>query len=126
MPRTQINVSGLYAALDAVREHRKLSWRQMAREVGVSPSTFSRLANKQKPDVDAFLAMVRWLKVPAERFMIDDEDEEAAREAPELMAELAPLLRARQDLNSEDKKYLEELIGAAMRRFSAERASRDE
>ncbi len=125
VPRTQINVSGLYAALDAVREHRKLSWRQMAREVGVSPSTFSRLANKQKPDVDAFLAMVRWLKVPAERFMIDEEDE-AAREAPELMAELAPLLRARQDLNSEDKKYLEELIGAAMRRFSAERASRDE
>jgi transcriptional regulator with XRE-family HTH domain len=125
MPRTQINVAGLYAALDAVREHRKLSWRQMAREVGVSPSTFSRLANKQKPDVDAFLAMVRWLSVPAERFMIDDE-EEAAREEPELMAELAPLLRARQDLNSEDKRYLEELIGAAMRRFTAERASRDE
>ena len=66
--------AGLYAALDAVREHRKLSWRQMAREVGVSPSTFSRLANKQKPDVDAFLAMVRWLSVPAERFMIDEEE----------------------------------------------------
>ena len=42
------------------------------------------------------------------------------------MAELAPLLRARQDLNSEDKKYLEELIGAAMRRFTAERAARDD
>ena len=122
MPRTQINVLALYAALDAVREHRKLSWRQLAREVGVSPSTFSRLANRQKPDVDAFLAMVRWLSVPAERFMIDDE--ETAHQEPELMAELAPLLRARQDLNSEDKKYLEELIGAAMRRFTAERAER--
>ncbi len=124
MPRTQINVPALYAALDAVREHRKLSWRQLAREVGVSPSTFSRLANRQKPDVDAFLAMVRWLSVPAERFMIDDE--ETARQEPELMAELAPLLRARQDLNSEDKKYLEELISAAMRRFTAERAARDD
>jgi hypothetical protein len=90
----------------------------------VSPSTFSRLANRQKPDVDAFLAMVRWLKVPAERFMVNDD--EAAREEPELMAELAPLLRARQDLNSEDKKYLEELIAAAMRRFTAHRASQDE
>jgi transcriptional regulator with XRE-family HTH domain len=124
MPRTQINVPALYAALDAVREHRKLSWRQLAREVGVSPSTFSRLANRQKPDVDAFLAMVRWLSVPAERFMIDDQ--ETAHQEPELMAELAPLLRARQDLNSEDKKYLEELIGAAMRRFTAERAARDD
>jgi transcriptional regulator with XRE-family HTH domain len=124
MARAQINVPGLYAAMDAVREHKKLSWRQLAREIEVSPSTFSRLANRQKPDVDAFLAMVRWLKVPAERFMTDDD--EATREEPELMAELAPLLRARQDLNSEDKKYLEELIGAAMRRFTAERAARNE
>lgn len=124
MPRAQINVLGLYAALDAVRASRGVSWRQLAREVGVSPSTFSRLANRQKPDVDAFVAMVRWLKVPAERFMIDHE--EPASGEPELMAELAPLLRARKDLNSEDKKYLEELIGAAMRRFTAERVSRDE
>ena len=90
MPRTQINVPGLYAALDAVREHLGLSWRRLAREVGVSPSTFSRLANQQKPDVDAFVAMVRWLKVPAERFMLD-EDDAPPREEPELMAELAPL-----------------------------------
>lgn len=115
---------GLYAALDAVREHRGLSWRQLAREVEVSPSTFSRLANRQKPDVDAFAAMVRWLNVPAERFMIGEDA--AVGEEPELMAELAPLLRARKDLDAEDKKYLEELIGAAMRRFTAERAVRDE
>jgi transcriptional regulator with XRE-family HTH domain len=124
MPQTHVNVSGLYAALDAVREHKNLSWRQLAREVGVSPSTFSRLANKQKPDVDAFVAMVRWLNVPAERFMTDGE--EASSEQPDLMAELAPLLRARKDLNSDDRKYLEELVGSAMRRFTAERASRDE
>jgi transcriptional regulator with XRE-family HTH domain len=124
MPQTHVNVSGLYAALDAVREHKKLSWRQLAREVGVSPSTFSRLANNQKPDVESFLAMVRWLNVPAERFMTDGE--QVSHEQPDLMAELAPLLRARKDLNSEDKRYLEELIGAAMRRFTAERASRDE
>ena len=62
MPQTQINVPALYAALDAVRESKGMSWRQLAREVQVSPSTFSRLANKQKPDVDAFLALVRWLE----------------------------------------------------------------
>jgi hypothetical protein len=55
-----------------------------------------------------------------------DEDDAPPREEPELMAELAPLLRARKDLNAEDKIYLEELISAAMRRFTAERAARDE
>jgi transcriptional regulator with XRE-family HTH domain len=124
MPQTQINVPALYAALDAVRESRSISWRQLAREVQVSPSTFSRMANRQKPDVDAFLALVRWLKVPAERFMTDADDQD--REEPPLMAELAPLLRARRDLNSGDKKYLEELIGAAMRRFAAEQRAKDE
>lgn len=124
MPQTQIDVVALYAALDAVRESRGISWRQLAREVQISPSTFSRLANRQKPDVDAFVAMVRWLKVPAERFMTDGEDQD--REEPPLMAELAPLLRARRDLNSGDKKYLEELIGAAMRRFAAEQSDKDD
>jgi len=123
MPQTQINVPALYAALDAVRESKGISWRQLAREVQVSPSTFSRLANRQKPDVDAFLALVRWLKVPAERFMTDGDDQD--REEPPLMAELAPLLRARRDLNSGDKKYLEELIGAAMRRFAGEQSAKD-
>jgi transcriptional regulator with XRE-family HTH domain len=123
MPQTQINVPALYAALDAVRESRGISWRQLAREVQVSPSTFSRLANRQKPDVDAFVALVRWLKVPAERFMTDGDDQD--REEPPLMAELAPLLRARRDLNSGDKKYLEELIGAAMRRFATEQTAED-
>jgi len=123
MPQTQMNVPALYAALDAVRESRGISWRQLAREVQISPSTFSRLANRQKPDVDAFVALVRWLKVPAERFMTDGDDQD--REEPPLMAELAPLLRARRDLNSGDKKYLEELIGAAMRRFATEQTAED-
>jgi transcriptional regulator with XRE-family HTH domain len=125
MPRTRIDVPALHAALDAARRSRQrgdLSWRQLAAEVGVSPSTMSRLANGRRPDVDAFVALVRWLGVPAERFMVDDEDAEARE--PELLAQLAPLLRARRDLNSEDVKYLEDLIGAAVRRFASERASR--
>ena len=113
----------LHAALDAARRTKgDLSWRQLAAEVGVSPSTMTRLANNHRPDVDAFAALVRWLGMPAERFMIDDDDSPDPQ--PELLAELAPLLRARRDLNTEDVQYLEELIGAAVRRFATERASR--
>jgi transcriptional regulator with XRE-family HTH domain len=126
MPRTHIDVPALHAALDAARHSKQrgdLSWRQLAAEVGVSPSTMTRLANGHRPDVDAFVALVRWLGVPAESFMVNDEDAEATE--PELLAELAPLLRARRDLNSEDVEYLEDLIGAAVRRFASERASRE-
>lgn len=127
MPRTSIDVNGLYAALDAVREDRGISWRQLAKEIGVSPSTLSRLSNDLKPDVNAFAAMVTWLCMPAEKFMIDEDAAAGSRVAePPLVAELAPLLRARSDLSPDDVKHLEQIIGSAVRRFAAERVPRRE
>jgi transcriptional regulator with XRE-family HTH domain len=124
--RTIVDVVALHAALDAAREGRKLSWRQLAGEIGVSPSTMSRLANGLKPDVNAFAAMVRWLQLPAERFMVDaDRGEQAQQSQPDLVAELAPLLRARKDLTKEDVEHLEQIIGSAVRRFKAGRGTRE-
>ncbi|WP_372672775.1 helix-turn-helix domain-containing protein [Amycolatopsis kentuckyensis] len=40
-----IDVIALHGALDAAREARELSWRQLAKLLDVSPSTMSRLAN---------------------------------------------------------------------------------
>jgi transcriptional regulator with XRE-family HTH domain len=118
--RDRLDTDALYAALDAQRTARKLSWRQLAKEVGVSPSTMTRLANGQRPDVDSFAGLVRWLGQSADTFLVSDD--QAPREEPDLVAQLAPLLRARRDLSDDDAKYLEDLIGVAARRFKAERA----
>jgi hypothetical protein len=40
MARTRINVSAPYAALDAARSERQLSWRQPAATVGARPDSF--------------------------------------------------------------------------------------
>ena len=117
-----VDVKVLYAALDAARMERGLSWRQLAKELGVSPSTLSRLANGLKPDLSAFAKMTMWLRMPAESFYIRGEDQ--STEEPELVAALAPLLRARRDLKREDVEMLEELIGAAAKRFQSEGPSR--
>jgi len=113
-----LNVAALHGALDAERQSRRMSWRQVAREAGISPSTLSRLGNGFKPDVDAFAKLVGWLGVQADKFFVG---EEPVGYRPDLVAELAPLLRARQDLSERDVAYLEDLIGAAVRRFNAER-----
>jgi transcriptional regulator with XRE-family HTH domain len=123
--RTTVDVNKLYAALDAAREAKGMSWRQLAKEIQVSPSTLSRLANDLKPDVNAFAAMVTWLNVPAETFILVPEDEtESEADEPPLLAELAPLLRARKDLHQDDVDHLEELIASAVKRFARERAQR--
>ena len=121
MAKTQIDARALKDSLDQVRMQRKLSWRQLAGEIGVTPSLLSRLRNGYKPDAEGFMTLVRWLGVPAERFLIDDE---APTKQPELMAELAPLLRARKDLDESDIEMLQEVIQATLRRANAKRGER--
>lgn len=121
MTRTKIDVRGLYAALDAERLARKLSWRQLAKEIGVSPSLLSRLGNDLRPDADGFATLVRWLNMPAEQFMIDADGGRPEQPEPDLVTQLAPLLRARKDLDKRDVSYLEDVIRATVRHAQAAR-----
>ncbi|WP_028661931.1 helix-turn-helix domain-containing protein [Saccharomonospora saliphila] len=107
----------LHDALDAQRRARGLSWRQLAEQAGVSPSLLSRMGNGQRPDLDGFIALVQWLGTPAEEFMVGHEPRPDP--APTLEAQLALLLRAREDLSDADKDYLLDIVGATMRRIKA-------
>lgn len=71
MKAKRLDVGALYAALDLIRSHGDLSWRDVARETGCSPSTFSRLAEGRRPDADALCTLVAWLRVPLDRFVVD-------------------------------------------------------
>lgn len=104
--------------MDAARSEADLSWRQVAKELGVSASTISRMAQGLRPDVTAFAAMTTWLRMPAEAFY---ENADRSDAEPDLVASLGPLLRARSDLTERDVSYLEDVIAAAARRFKSER-----
>uniref|UniRef100_UPI003D934105 transcriptional regulator n=1 Tax=Gordonia sp. B7-2 TaxID=3420932 RepID=UPI003D934105 len=121
MAKTTINTAALYSALDAARQSRHLSWRALAGEIGVSPSLLSRLGNGMKPDTDGFATIVAWLRLPAEDFF-EHEDGRSVDDVgePDLMAQLAPLLRARKDLSATDIKYLQQVISATVERARAQ------
>ena len=59
----------LYSALDAERESRGISWKQVAHETGVSVSTITRTRQGGRMEVDGVLALVGWLGAPVERFV---------------------------------------------------------
>jgi len=61
----------LYAALDAQRGARGMTWAQVASETGVSAATITRTRGGGRLEVDGMLAMVRWLDVPVETFVRD-------------------------------------------------------
>jgi transcriptional regulator with XRE-family HTH domain len=122
MAKTRIDARALQGALDHVRMEKGLSWRQLAGQIGVSPSLLSRLRNGYKPDAEGFMTLVGWLGMSAERFLIE---EDSTSPQPQLMAELAPLLRARKDLDETDVEMLEKVIAATLEAVNAKRGERE-
>ena len=119
-PQHRVDVGALHSALWVEKNERGMSWRQLAHECNLSPSTFTRMANGQRPDVDAFAVLVRWLGQPAETFITAGSED--PRPAPDLVDSLAPLLRARKDLTEDDVQDLQALFAAAVAEFRSTRA----
>jgi transcriptional regulator with XRE-family HTH domain len=64
----RFNARALFAALDAQRAARKMTWQQVAAETGVSTSTLTGTKRGGRLEVDGTLAMVRWLGRTIESF----------------------------------------------------------
>ncbi|MFI6103195.1 helix-turn-helix domain-containing protein [Streptomyces sp. NPDC051310] len=63
MSAYQLDVPELYAHLDYKRTQAGRSWRDVAAELGLSRSTFSRLADGHRPDADALVTLIAWLDI---------------------------------------------------------------
>ncbi|GAB3052748.1 hypothetical protein GCM10027053_11130 [Intrasporangium mesophilum] len=114
MSPARLDVNALYLTLDSQRQHRGISWRQVAHESGVGPSTLSRMANGNRPDVDSFASLVHWLGIPAEEFLRFEDD--TARPSPDAVTQaVASLLRADKDLDPETAAAIDDILQAAMR-----------
>jgi transcriptional regulator with XRE-family HTH domain len=112
MAQNQIHVDALVAALDAERSARKFSWRQLAKDAGVSPSTLTRMQQGKSPDVNTFSALTRWLNIPAERFYAETS-QQSAPEDP--LAVISTLLRGKKKMNPKAVAALQELVNAAFK-----------
>ena len=114
MAESRLDVAALYVTLDSERQQRELSWRQVAHEAGVGPSTLSRMAQGNRPDVDSFVALIQWLGLPAEKFMRGG-DARVDQEATVPAQAVASLLRADKNLDPDSAAAIDDILQAAMR-----------
>lgn len=113
MAEKQIDLEALVAAVDAQRQAQGLSWRQVAKEADVSPSTLTRMQQGKLPDVNTFGALVQWLHIPAERFLVRGST--GPKKLPDPMAVASTLLRGKREVSPRAAKALEELVHAAFK-----------
>jgi transcriptional regulator with XRE-family HTH domain len=94
------------ATLDSTRQARRLTWRKVADEAGVSASTLTRLSQGKRPDVDSLGALAHWAGVQTDAFY-------QAHEAPrptEPLAQAMGYLRADPSLGEEGANALEAIL----------------
>lgn len=106
------DAEGFFAALDAVRESRKASWRKVARETGVSASTLTRMGQGRRPDVDSFAALARWANLDP-----DDYFTNTPAEPKDPLAEISVLLRRDANLSEDAAKAIDDLVRATYQRL---------
>ena len=53
----RFDVKAFHAALDGVRQSRAMTWRQVARETGISASSLTSMAQGSRPDIDTVASL---------------------------------------------------------------------
>jgi transcriptional regulator with XRE-family HTH domain len=106
----RFDAEAFFQALDAQRQSRRLTWKQVAAESGVSASTLTRMAQGKRPDVDSLAALVTWSGVDADDFMTGGDEQ---RRGPEPLAMISTYLRSDRHLSPEAARALEAVIKAA-------------
>lgn len=117
MRQAHFDAEAFYRALDNTRENKKLSWKKVAEQAGVSASTLTRLAQGKRPDVDSLAALTGWAGLKADDFMYGARVERVPTSSVD---ELAALFRADPRLSPEDAAAMETILRTAYERFRKE------
>lgn len=105
---------GFFAAIDAERQARKLTWKKVAEEAKVPASTLTRMSQGRRPDIDSLSALCRWSGLNAGDFM---GSRTGKKPRAEPLAQITAHLRADPNLSKEGAKALETLIKTAYEQF---------
>lgn len=110
MPAGKFDGDAFFAALDAQRIARKLTWKKVAEQSDVPASTLTRMSQGRRPDVDSLAALCEWSGLQSEDFVNSPKKKKSK---PESLAMITAHFRADPNLSEEAAKALETLLKTA-------------
>ena len=111
------DAEAFYRALDAERQARKLNWKQIAADSGVSASTLTRMAQGKRPDVDGLAALAAWSGLNADDYIRSEDGKPEA----EPLSKITTYLKSDRNLTPEAATALDEMIKATYERLRQSR-----
>ena len=85
--------------------------RAVAKEIGTSPATLSRIENGSLPDLGTFPKLCKWLGIdPSEILGLDDKPADPTAQEPAQLLTATAHLRAKRQISPELAKALGEMI----------------
>lgn len=103
------DAEGFYEALANTVAARKITWKQLSRETGVSTTTLTRMAQGRSPDAASQAALSAWAGInPADFVKLPKR-----KEAREPLSAALTLLRADPKLKGDAATALEAIVKAA-------------
>ncbi len=120
-----LDYEALYGAINTARLAQNLSWRDLAEMIGTSPSTFTRLAQGRGIDAATFAALISWLRLDANDFILQrSSDMRRPRTSASTLATISGHLRADKNLDKTAARHLDSIIASAYKALTAEKKKR--
>lgn len=110
MPKGKFDAEAFYTALDNQRQSKKMTWKQVAKESGVSASTLTRMAQGKRPDVDSMAALAAWSGLSADSFVQHADVENLKTDS---LSTMTAYLRADPNLSPPSADAIEAILKAA-------------
>lgn len=121
MSEDAIDASAIHAVLDKERRSRDMSWRQVAREAGVSPSTLSRMAQGHTPAAEGLVRLADWAGFSVDELLGRSADRLAADVSPPTA--ISSYLRTRKELDPEGVEAIEAIVQAAYEKLQKDQGA---
>lgn len=112
-------LENFFQAIDATRVARRLAWKDVAAESGVSASTLTRMAQGRRPDVDSLAALAAWSGLDTNDFLKPN-----AKKKPESLAMISTYLKSDRQLSPENANALDQVIRALYQQFRLPKPAR--
>jgi transcriptional regulator with XRE-family HTH domain len=113
MAETSFDSEGFYRALAATVSARKLKWKEVSTETGVSATTLTRMAQGRKPDSASFAILATWAGLNIQDFV----SLASKTRRPETAAKACAVFRSDPDLDDQAKRALEAVILTTYEQF---------